>query len=568
MTAQLVAAPIGYVGALVSPNLVLGTPAAPYTVRPSPASRLPDPLDDATHGYLSTDVWQVGGTMLTPASLVQSGAVWGRSLVQPGAAPGDNLGVSNVAVAYGSVAMFSGYTGPAVYLAFTSGGTATTRTVNILPSGLLDVASLYAALGAADAGTAVQARWADQTGRGNHSTAISNVATPQIGHVRVGGFEAMSVGWNGGVAGLAIPSAVTVQSQNFGVYSIGRYNNSGTNAVPVQGDILFEVGDSSQSSGGATLYSTIRATATLNQTNGGSNTDFPVSLRSDVAVLSLLSTGTNVTLWQNEDAVTWPATMKAQTLAGGHIGYGGAFSTYKGNGAIAAFMVTTGGTIAQHAATRASIYARMNLSPQTNLAVYVVGDSRAYGVLNDDGENWPAQMIERLSLLGYAARLYNGSVAGIQAVTAVNSTVPTLMLNVNRSAFNIGIVHIGTNDFGIGELSVGAVLAAYQSIAAQMKVAGIGLVIFCKETHRNDTGSTISNQSALVVNTSLDQLRAMTTPAVVGCDVVIDPMTIPALADPTNSSFFPDGLHFSTTGAGGMGAYVADQIRRLVGVAA
>ena len=130
--------------------------------------------------YAISSLWQYGGSVYQPAYVGADGAAW-KQLSINAAAPVDIMGAAASKFAGGTVAMVSGFTGPAIDVAITIGGVYKIFTINILSTGELDAVALGSAMAQADAGTLAQVlKIYDQAGGNNHCALATATAVPCV----------------------------------------------------------------------------------------------------------------------------------------------------------------------------------------------------------------------------------------------------------------------------------------------------------------------------------------------------------------------------------------------------
>lgn len=517
--------------------------------------RAPRASDDSVHGYTVGDVWQYRGTVWVAASVSPRAAVWVPTFVGPNAdgglriapapLPVDVLGASAV-FACGTTALKSAYTGAAIDVTITVASSPSTKTVNILANGTLDVATLNAWIATADAGTVahVVKCW-DQTGNGRHAVTANGVQGPVIGYRTVSGIPALSWGNALGEAGLQIPSSVSLSRNSLGIYEIGQADSAAG-----AGSAVFEVGNSITGPslsliGGLSWDNTSQAALNVWAQGGSGGTFANVLMPTAPQVLSLLSGASSLIVGVNEKSAS-QAAMSNMTVTGGYLGdfrrlaYKGMFSMI---GVVVANAVPSSGI---HTAVLRGAYGRFGIAPQTRpVNVVFIGDSRTQGYYSDAGANYVTQVEALLRDIRPDVGVVNVGYGGQTASVIASNTAPVVAGHYVAGTRNIAwLGPIGTNDIA-GATAPATVFANIQSAVATLKAAGFTVVL------SNEFPRTDGYASAMTT------LRGLIASGTSGADLVVDPITMPQLADPTNTTYFADGLHETTLGYAVYAAFAA-----------
>jgi lysophospholipase L1-like esterase len=509
--------------------------------------RAPTVTDDATKGFTTSSVWQFDGQVYTPASVNGGAAVWAPVFPRPIALPADILGTAAVG-AYGTAAMKAGYTGASIDVTYTKSAASTVATINILPNGQLDRASLYAAIVSRDAGTLARVtKVYDQTGNANHLVAAA-AGGPLIGMRSINSFEEISWGSNLGEAGLTIPTTVSLNRQNFSVFMFGSATSATGRTAGSAPLIACELGNTSGGfgvsfQGGTGQVSAGPGSLIAFSSSPSTNNGFSVSIPEGPSVVGFISAAAGLTMTVNERSSTIAA-LQSNTMTGGNVGrtarVAGAEGMFYPFGIVIA---NAAATTAQQIAIRQSAYANFNLAPQIQDQIVILGDSRSQGYKTDHGLNWPSQLQQRLSTQ-YAVDVVDMSVYGLQLLYVDDATQGTVLGAVAQyrpGARNTAIVFAGVNDVSAGRTAAAA-LVNLQDAVNRLNAVGYRVIVI------NELRNTANS------NAAMDAYRAAF--ATVTGATVIDPMSVPALTDPTNTAIFPDGLHFSTQGSAIMAAFV------------
>lgn len=519
---------------------------------PSVIARPPSALDDAAHGYRATDIWYWGGQLYQPLSTTAGQALWVPLANGASGAPfmrpcDPYIATSNAQWCGGMLQMVSGYVGPAVVAAQYVAGTWTQATINILPSGQFDYASLYAFL---EKGTQVyplqiQFVYDQRPGATNTVPPATqpNPDGPWVGTARINGHDTMCSSTLTANQ-LALPSYISVAANNFFVLEIGRRTSSG-GATPQS--VEFSIGNGTSGANTLLLYG--GGTGQINAYSvglGAGNLVGP-AVDSSPAVYSLVSTSSALSWGNNEEITSFGAALSAATLTGGELFSSNAAPTWTAGSCITGFMVANAaGTAAQQANARRAAYVVADIQPQVRDQIVTLGDSTTFSYTTDSARTWPNDMQDAL-LPAHPMRVFNLGVPGITSAGVLGSEVPVANSLFRAGARNIATVLAGTND--LGTLTPAAIVANLQSICTSLTATGFQVVLV----------NILPRGDAQAANATA--LRAAIAAATFAAVKVVDPASVAALATPTNTTYFyTDFVHETNLGEAALGALMAASI--------
>jgi lysophospholipase L1-like esterase len=178
-------------------------------------------------------------------------------------------------------------------------------------------------------------------------------------------------------------------------------------------------------------------------------------------------------------------------------------------------------------------------APAHSKQIVFVGDSltRGQGASNATTTSYPPLVAGTLPTYDWQKMGVNGRRAS-EIDTVVSTLVGELAAQTNFTK-RWAWLWAGTNDWALDANSAATILAHLSSICSQLKSAGflVGLITMMDRTDRGTT------QIRLDVNTGI---RAY--PGAGTCDAVYDAASEPHFSDPTNVTYFADGVHLTDTG--------------------
>lgn len=507
---------------------------------PRTYDRAPGNDDNASVGYTTDSVWQAGGDVFQPVKVDVGSALWTKV---PVAKIGfvDVLGAANTASAFGTVAMKTGFTGPAVDISVMISGTPTTFTLNILADGELDQVSAFAAVGQADAGTyPVCTKAYDQSGAANHWVAAAPATAPYFVFDQVEQrFGLTTGGPSGAPRTLTVPDAHVVTGNAYTVFSYGRGNASAANNNNAALYVLGRPGAPRYTSG-VVIPGGRFSLAKYGGSNAHGSVIVPIDTQAHVMMVvsgpSTLMISANeivnsfVPSYGNDTGTFVGASMfcydpaSNNSASASHIVFG------FGVGKVAA-------TAAQQKVLRYSAYARFDIRPQVLDQIFMIGDSRT-NIAHPVTQPFDNMAHRLAAILGKQYRIYNYGLYGARCdefLAGAKATIPNAASQYNPAARNAVTFLGGVNDASAGD-SPEQVVAEITACTAPLKAAGYKVLLF------NELASTAGASSAKLV--AIRRLVAANGAASMNADRIIDMLEeVMPLATPADTAVYSDGLH-------------------------
>lgn len=506
--------------------------------------RPPCSSDNASKGYSSSSVWQYGGNIYQPSTSPDATAgAWVRVLNPSVGMPCDVLGAAAVCVG-GLVALKSGFTGPAIDLVATVGGTATTTTVNILSGGELDDGAVRKVLQSADSGTYVYCtKIYDQSGSGNHLnyTAVANIVTsgPYISYdVQMGRYvlEWDQYGPTSKGQGLSFPGTLSLVESSLSAFFFG----AGTTSL--SGPNTGVVATFGSGSGAIALITKDGAVGpNLSLWSNGTgrypapteSAWAPINCRPMVASLVGSSAGTTISV--NENTFARSYTPNTTARSGGILGNWdlgpGRFSAMKFVG-FAIGNATT--SAAQQRGIKNWFYTRFNVRPQALDRVFYVSDSRGLLAGKIAGQGSACVPVLMAEYVRSDCEIVNASASSWLNSTHLSGSIPGIARMFRAGVKNICVFLLGVNDFIAGGMSPEQSAAALAANVSAVREAGYSTVVVAELA-----ATTVTNNAAGL----LGALRGLILAGASGADRVVDVSDLSPVMSPGNTLFYPDGLH-------------------------
>ncbi|MBB2201566.1 SGNH/GDSL hydrolase family protein [Gluconacetobacter tumulisoli] len=435
--------------------------------------RRPTAQDDSRAGYAEGDLWQAQGQVWRAAS-VQAGAA--RWVGLKTGRPGDAFGAHTV-FAGGPMQMVTGYAGPVLDLAVLVSGQRRTRTIAVRPDGTFDGGALDAALAERDPGTdAIVLRIYDQSGHGNHLTAIPGREVAHIGAIRIAGHETISWGEDNGPGGFVIPDSLTVPANGFFFGTTGMYasSNTASGAYPVpvllggrKGGRAFKLFTGSYTLDG---FVHLADPNSPDQKTGLVVTNSP-------AAFGVTAEPGGYDLMSGNAISSYRSAVPAGTLAGGYVGYnadgGSWYSQGRNTGQWTGIVIADGGiSDGSLRDFRASAAAVGNFMPQLKSVLIAIGDSRTEGYQVQDGLNWPVLMQRKARY-----QSYNFSVSGA-TTRQMRAALPAADALARRASTRVAVIFGGFNDqLETNHIPVAETIATLGMIVKNLKTYGFTVAI-------------------------------------------------------------------------------------------
>jgi len=466
-------------------------------------------------------------------------------------------------VAYGLSRLIAGYAGPCIRVQRASdsaqqdiGFTAAT--------GLVDMA---AALTFATGSELRVVTWYDQTGGGKHATGSATAPSilPILTTMRAAygpAFASLPVILHRGliypytanqVAGLAIPSALSVNKANVGFLDavapntslrLNAISNLGSNAGAGRVNLVVQTGQA----GIGTFEYTAAGSGPTTRAAGAATAP-----RINFGVYGVHSTSTKQRILSEDLSATFPAQDSA-TITGGALGGGSntnssAFFT----GDRFAFVVFTGSATDSEVDTVRTTLSGLVGSTKRNNRIVLMGSSlpESRGANNLSAGFYSTQSGIRIAmgLLSKEPDAYNIAISGRTATTVRDQAAAEADPLVLAGANNIALIDVGGNDIANG-VSGAATYAVIKTIAQARRAAGFGKIVVATLAQRTDvTGTPAKETERVAFNNALKAGQAD-----IGYDGLIDYDAIPQLQNPSSSNTFyvvdTDGnyTHVNTAG--------------------
>jgi len=508
-------------------------------------NRAPGNSDNASAGYTANSVWQARGKIYQPTLAPTAGsAVWGE-VAGFGGSFTDIMGAATIS-AWGTVAMKTGFTGPAVDITVTVGGAPVVTTLNILANGELDNNAAFAAIGKADAGTFPTCTQVyDQSGAGNHWTKDPAYPAPYFvydpserrfgltGNGPNAGAPRTLRAPNGTFTGTNLDSGFGVASGAFTVFAYARGNAATTASAT-----LFALGDRTlPASRMWSLTTETNGRLYLNRSFTKLQSGAPLGVNAQAQALTVVCAPTTVTINVNEDASTETHSDTNTYSSGWLFCYSPAATGNYASHMVFGFGVAkAAATAAQAKALRYSAYARFDIRPQVLDQVFMVGDSRTASrhPLTAPFMALPTLLAE---VLGKDYRIYGLGSYGAQTPNLLASgtlkTIPFAASLYNPAAKNVATFLGGVNDVSSGA-SAAQTTQNIKDCVAALKAAGMKVVL-CNELATNGA-------SAATLRSVRSQVAGLGASGM-GADTLIDLLDVEAMGTPGNTSIYADGLH-------------------------
>lgn len=506
--------------------------------------RRPTHLDGLAQGHSLASIWANDREIYVPRDMTATGATWDRIAHAGGFT---TAGLSGVQFAGGFFQIVPGYNGPAFDISVTTGGTATTYTINIV-NGRLDTEALEQRLSMADAGTLVPVRQLyDQSGAGNH--AVKDTLTGDLyidwdevlgSWVLVGDFPTGAlVG-----AGLKLPDTVATNTRSFSLAVAGRYTYGCDDS---QGSFGL-LGKSRTADAATTTLMTVLKEglpARIVYTTGNilqRQSGFAGALPDQQPCVAVMTSGAaNVELTVNGRKATstnTPVTAAAQ--AGGWIGTDNPASNTSRFGWRMAGCIITNAVITDDQITRLTYGAcrDFNVRPQVTDSIYILADSRNANSARLM-RNWPHMLA---NLTGQEWRVLNMGVATQTAEQAMTRQMAQIAVHTaaRPGAKHVAAVFLGINEFLVNSRTPEQAYSYIQAVCANARVNGCTHVVVLSElSSANAVGG---------ANVKLPQLRSLIEaggPAGLGADRIVSVADMPGVADTSNTSYYHDGTHIT-----------------------
>lgn len=442
--------------------------------------RGPGAQDCGARGFAQGSLWLYDNALYQSLHDTTDAACWDALASNDGAPIASGLGAS-VAAAYGLDRIVSGYIGPAIDIATTVGGAATSTTIAVISSGSLDADALSAALSNADAGTvATVTKWYDQSGGGHHLTVPSGASAPRIGQAQVNGRPCISFDTTGAAAAQRLSNtALTFAGGTVSVFGIGRA--AGTNC---SGDDRISALSVGSGTARIATVSGINEDGYLGLWDGAALQPGHQMQTCQPGLFGIsASGGDTVSVWHGSrpDAVTVTAAALAGDMTGLSIGSGDALSNASNFEFTGLVALKTAATQDQVDLITRRAALRYDFAPQTALRIICIGDSRTAGYINQDGANWPTMLPDYLI---EPADIYNVAVSGSTSRDAVNYTLASIQAEISGTTDpTICTLWLGVNDFARIGGSDYSVLARIKTLIDGVTSAGASHVFLISEAY-------------------------------------------------------------------------------------
>lgn len=509
-------------------------------------NRSPTINDNTSRGYASSDIWVANGRLWICTYADSNSAVWQeqQNYVTGGADIGDIVGATNVMFAGGFTRWFAAYgTGAAMDLSVIIATVPTAFTINFLASGLLDWQAFYSAMAKADTGSLVSVtKLYDHSGKGNHYTKNAGYAAPILAYsqkLKSWVITTRVTGFAGGAGNLIAPTGTTttgffVPSQNHSLVMVGEANTSASTTGLCS---ITEVGDYNNTWGGGNSRGyelQINNSSGLNYQDIGQFNQYmnPSILHLSPSVLTLNSSGNNLTLNQNESQWTGNSTASVPLVSGWLFGRP-SVNPMAGFALTGYLLTNVALTTAQAKAIRYALYPSIGAKPQKRDRVWLTGDSRIDTAL--PSSNHFCNIGQKLSiLLNDTHDVYNLGQNGGTSVT--HAPLHISYMNSNKGLGSNDAFYLwGVNDFIVSNWTAAQSYAQHQVNIASLKGYGF------KTNFINELATTSVTNNA---NTRVPQLQALVRAGGVGADNTIDLQQSYTIINQTgNTAVYADGLH-------------------------
>jgi len=514
--------------------------------KPRSYRRAPSVRDNAASGYTASSVWQYNGSVYQPTAAPDTTAATWLQQQPTGAAPCDVMGVSAIC-AGGVVAMKAGFTGPAITLTATVSSSPVTTDINILAGGELDVDAVRKVFASADAGTQIYVtKIFDQSGGAKHLTMITSAGKITRGFYLVWDVLmnryviAADQGYGTDGQGLAFDATMSVQETSMSAFFFGR-------GVGSQGDVNSQIVATFGT--GATALSIHTGEGSVGPTlaawNGASrrpvtaNQCTPLDCKPCVAWY--VGGASSVAMGVNEDSYT-AASALSTARTGGYLGnWDLASGKFPAMRFVGFAIANANATAVQQTKIRNWFYTKFDALPQARDRVVFVGDSRGTLVYSNQnatsasigqfGANIGVQLAEKLSA---DCQVVNASSSGWTNADHAAKSIPGLVATVKSGVGNVAVVLIGVNDFIVSNLTAAQSFTALNANISALKTAGYYTIVVAELRCVTATNG---------ANTKTDELHTLINSGACLADEVVDVWGLTPIASPSNSAYYPDGLH-------------------------
>lgn len=514
-------------------------------------NRAPGNGDNATMARTIASIWQAGRRLWQPVAAPDLASAAWAELPVTGGGFCDIVGADTLA-AWGFVCEKTGYASEATDISVIIAGVPTPFTINLLANGEYDGAAHRNAARQADAGTYVTCtKQYDQSGNGNHLTKHGSYAAPIVDFSFVTGrYFLTGEGQGGTPRTLQMPAGVIasgtapltsgfgVTGNNFMIYALGAGNVAAGNG----GAYIATLGDMDNATvADRRRYSLFCSAAGALQGVGAVAVTpvTPVPSNSQLAVTIFNVNGTAATISNDERTGAATIANNALVYTGGWLFQNQGSSTQN----YAALQLTSLGiakaaqSAARMTALRQSAYARFDIRPQVTRQIFIVSDSRGASALPLT-KRFDSVAVQVVPRLGKAARVYSMCNGAYQANQLRTTVVPTVVaqyaVGVETTVFVLGA---GINNFLVGNTTAAQALVDLKALIAalQSPLAKIILV--------NELATSSATNGANLKIVELRALIATEGAAGMGVSKIRDLLTLAPLADPTNTTFYYDGIH-------------------------
>lgn len=506
--------------------------------------RRPTHTDGLAQGLNISSIWANNREIYVPRDMTAAGTSWDR-LAHPGGFT--TAGLAGVQFAGGFFQVVPGYNGPAVDISVTTGGTATTYTINIVDN-RFDHETLRHRLSMADANTLVPVRQLyDQSGAGNHAVKDSLTGDLYVdwdevlnSWVLVGDFPTGTlVG-----AGLKLPTTVATNTKSFSLAVAGRYTYGCDDAQSSFGLLgVSRTADAytttlltilKEGLPARNVYTTGNA---LQRQSGFAGALF--DQQPTVAVLTSGATNTELTVnGRKSTSTNTPVTAAAMT--GGWIGTDNPAAATSRFGWRMAGCIITNAVVTDDQITRLTYGAcrDLNVRPQVTDSLYILADSRNANSARLM-RNWPHMLA---NLTGQEWRVINMGVATQTTEQAMTRQMAQIAAHTSArpGARHVAVVFLGINDFLVNSRTVDQTYEYLKTVCANARANGCTHVVVLSELY--------TNNAAGGANVKLPQLRALIEaggPAGLGADYIVSVASLPGVSDAANATYYYDGTHIT-----------------------
>ncbi|GBQ91525.1 SGNH/GDSL hydrolase family protein [Asaia krungthepensis] len=504
-------------------------------------NRAPDAADDITLGYVKGDLWQSRGSVWRAEETGPGEAVW-RLIAQadhPRSLRDD--ADSNLAAAWGSQQIISGYAGPLMDVAFEQDAKLSFVTIRIDEHGALckDGADLFIA---GHGKRLSVTRLYDQSGHGAHAVAqgydpatqaLDRSRCPEIGSRFIGDVPVIS--WTGEprlAQGMQFTLPQQLDATKATVLFEGAF--SAANTARPEGNSLLWLDAASGNSiawsvgghdcGGGIRFSDPNLTGE----------EARRSLVPDVgpSLLTLRPTEQGIAVMDGTGQLTTQISLSSCTQRSLKAITGGAIGGNRRNGGCSAALQMRGLKIFTRtmddpdvASAMVQAISDLGIFPQRRERLDCIGSSTTQGFGAEDGWSWPQILAQKLPS---HLSIHNWGVPGATAQDCLTNTLNAIVADQRRFRSALGITWLGNNDIGKGH-SIDQIVANNIAIHRQLKRAGyrrLFMIAQYNETLRAAMKRAADNREIIA-------------------DMVIDPWSEGPLSDRGDRSLFYDGTHLT-----------------------